>query len=141
MTLLHYIRTREGEAQQAGSDPKPCRLGFWVRTLPQRLKPSSSKEAMKQKEAREGIMSSSQLEYIFNTLPDGVIACDREGKILRINAAALKLFEVASESLCRGPPYHQFLHHYELGDEQQRALSLEPSLMSLILDGEATTWL
>src|SRR5258708_18532384 len=86
-------------------------------------------------------MSSSQLEYIFNTLPDGVIACDREGKILRINAAALKLFEVASESLCRGTPYHQFLHHYELGDEQQRALSLEPWLMSLVLDGEATTWL
>ena len=86
-------------------------------------------------------MSSSQLEYIFNTLPAGVIACDREGKILRTNTAALKLFEVASEPLCRGTPYHQFLQHYEMGDEQQRALSLEPWFMSLVLDGEATTWL
>ena len=86
-------------------------------------------------------MPSSQLESIFNTLPVGVIACDHEGRILRINAAALKLFEVASEPLLRGTSYHQFLHQYEMGDEQQRAPSLEPWLMSLVLDGEATTWL
>jgi signal transduction histidine kinase len=84
-------------------------------------------------------MSSSQLESILNTLPAGVIACDREGKILRINAAALKLFEVASEPLLRGTSYYQFLHHYEMGDEQQRALSLEPWLMSLIIEGEAAS--
>src|SRR5258708_34438279 len=84
-------------------------------------------------------MSSSQLEYIFNTLPAGVIACDHEGKILRINAAALKLFEVASEPLCRGTLYQQFLHHYEMGEEQQRAISLEPWLMSLLTDGEVAS--
>jgi signal transduction histidine kinase len=84
-------------------------------------------------------MSSSQLEDIFNTLLAGVIACDREGKILRVNAAALKLFEVASEPLLRGTSYYQFLHHYEMGDEQQRALSLEPWLMSLIIEGEAAS--
>src|SRR5258708_6341713 len=141
MPLLLYIRTREGKAHQPGSGPKPCRRGFCVRTCPHRLKPSSSKKAMKQKEAQEGIMPSSQLESIFNTLPVGVIACDHEGRILRINAAALKLFEVASEPLLRGTSYHQFLHQYEMGDEQQRAPSLEPWLMSLVLDGEATTWL
>jgi signal transduction histidine kinase len=82
-------------------------------------------------------MPSNQLECIFDTLPDGVIVCNREGKILRINAAALKLFEVASESLWRGTSFHQFLQHYKMGDEQQRAISLEPWLLSLVMDGEA----
>jgi len=84
-------------------------------------------------------MLSNQLECIFDALPDSVIACDREGKILRINAAALKLFEVASEPLCRGTLYQQFLHHYEMGEEQQRALSLDPWLMSLVIGGEAAS--
>jgi PAS domain-containing protein len=98
------------------------------------------KEATKQKEVQEGgIMPSNQLECIFDALPDSVFACDCEGKILRINAAALKLFEVASEALCRGTLYQQFLHHYEMGEEQQRALSLEPWLMSLIIGGEAAS--
>ena len=84
-------------------------------------------------------MPSNQLECIFDTVADSIIACDGEGKISRINAAALKLFEVASETLCRGTLYQQFLHHYQMGDEQQRALSLEPWLMSLLTDGEATS--
>ncbi len=84
-------------------------------------------------------MPSNQLECIFDALPDSVIVCDREGKISRLNAAALKLFEVASEALCRGTLYQQFLHHYEMGEEQQRAISLEPWLMSLIIDGEAAS--
>jgi len=88
------------------------------------------REAMKAKKAQARIVPSNQLERIFDTLPDGVIACDREGKILWTNAAALKLFEVAAAP---GTSYQQFLQHYEMGDEQQRALSLEPWLMSLII--------
>jgi len=84
-------------------------------------------------------MPSNQLECIFDALPDSVIVCDREGKISRLNAAALKLFEVASEALCRGTLYQQFLHHYEMGEEQQRALSLDPWLKSLLTDGEAAS--
>jgi len=84
-------------------------------------------------------MPSNQLECIFDTVADSIIACDGEGKISRINTAALKLFEVASEPLCRGTLYQQFLHHYQMGDEQQRALSLEPWLMSLLIDGEAAS--
>jgi len=90
---------------------------------------------MKAKEAQARIVPSNQLERIFDTLPDGVIACDCEGKILRTNAAALKLFEVAAAP---GTSYQQFLQHYEMGDEQQRALSLEPWLTSLII-GEAAS--
>src|SRR5713226_7256247 len=96
-------------------------------------------EAMKAKEAQERITPSNQLECIFESLPDSVIACDGEGKILRANAAALKLFEVPSEGLCRGIDYQEFLHRYTMGDEPQRATTLEPWLMSLLIDGEAAS--
>ena len=91
---------------------------------------------MKAKKAQARIVQSNQLERIFDALPDSIIACDREGKILRTNAAALKLFEVA---VAPGTSYQQFLRHYEMGDEQQRALSLEPWLMSLIIGEEASS--
>jgi len=83
-------------------------------------------EAMKAEEAHKQIMLSQQLASSFESLPDGVIACDGEGKIVWINAAALKLFEVASLSFCRGSSYHQFLQPYQPGDQQQRAIALEP---------------
>jgi len=94
---------------------------------------------MKAKEAQERIMPSNQLECIFESLPDSVIACDGEGKILRANAAALKLFEVAPEDLCRGIGYQEFLHRYTIDDEHQRTISLEPWLKNLVVDGEAAS--
>ncbi len=98
-------------------------------------------EAMKAKEVQERITPSNQLECIFESLPDSVIACDGEGKILRANAAALKLFEVPSEDLCQGMDYQEFLHRYTMGDEQQRAIALEPWLMHLVVDDEAASCL
>ena len=94
---------------------------------------------MQQQAIQEAILLANQLEGIFETLGESVIACDREGKILHINAAALTLFEVASASLCRGTCCQQFLHSYQIGDEQPPALSLEPWLMSLFSDGEEAT--
>src|SRR5258708_4231105 len=94
---------------------------------------------MQQQAIQEAILLANQLEGIFETLGESVVACDREGKILHINAAALTLFEVASASLCRGTGYQQFLHSYQRGDEQPPALSLEPWLMSLFSDGEEAT--
>src|SRR5579859_6854476 len=93
---------------------------------------------MQQQAIQEAILLANQLEGIFETLGESVIACDREGKILHINVAALTLFEVASASLCRGTGCQQFLHSYQRGEEQPPALSLEPWLMSLFSDGEAT---
>ena len=84
-------------------------------------------------------MPSKQLEDNFDPLPDGVMVCDREGKILRANAAALKLFEVATEDLCRGVDYQQFLHGSIMGDQPQRAIALEPWLMNLLIDDEAAS--
>src|SRR2546429_7418229 len=81
-----------------------------------------------------GIMPSHQLEYNFDPLPDGVIVCDREGKILRANAAALQLFEVPSGALCRGVDYQEFLGRYERSDAPQPASALEPWLMRLLVD-------
>ena len=93
---------------------------------------------MKAKETQERITLSNQLECIFESLPDSVVACDGEGKILRANAAALKLFEVPSEDLCQGIGYQEFLHRYTMGDEQQRAIALEPWLMHLVDDEAAS---
>jgi PAS domain-containing protein len=79
-------------------------------------------------------MPSKHIKHTFDPLPDGAIACDREGKILRADAAALKLFEVPSEALCRGRDYQEFLQRYEISDEPQRAATLEPWLMSLLVE-------
>src|SRR5258708_38048600 len=81
-----------------------------------------------------GIMPSNQLAYNFDPLPDGVIVCDREGKILQANAAAFQLFEVPSEALCRGRDYQGFLERYQSSDEPQRASALQPWLMRLLVD-------
>src|SRR6266699_1595660 len=84
-----------------------------------------------------GIMPSNQLAYNFDPLPDGVMVCDREGKILQANAAALQLFEVPSEALCRGRDYQEFLGRYQRSDEPQRASALQPWLMGLLVDEDA----
>ncbi len=95
---------------------------------------------MKQQAAQRRIIPPGQLEAIFHRLPDGVVVCDREGKILRINAAALKLFEVDSDLFCIDIPYRQFLQAYLLDhDQQQQALSLDPWLMNLLTDAEPAT--
>jgi signal transduction histidine kinase len=94
---------------------------------------------MKANEAHQPIMLSQQLACSFESFPDGAIACDGEGQIVQINTAARKLFEVASLGLYRGISYHQFLQPYQPGDQQQRVISLEPWLMSLLIDDEATS--
>jgi PAS domain-containing protein len=82
-------------------------------------------------------MPSNQLEYNFDLLPEGIIVCDREGKILRANTAALRLFEVPAFALCRGRDYQEFLQRYEMSDKPQRARALEPWLMRLLVDEDA----
>ena len=91
--------------------------------------------------AQERTRPSNQLENVFESLPDCVIACDGEGKILRANAAALKLFEVPPEGLCWGIDYQEFLHRYTMDDERQCAISLEPWLMCLIAGDETASML
>ncbi|HLI07018.1 MAG TPA: ATP-binding protein [Ktedonobacteraceae bacterium] len=80
----------------------------------------------------------TQLESVFDTLPESIIVCDRAGKILRINAAARKLFEVTDESLYRGKNCRQLLHDYaiDIDSRQQPVISLEPWLLSLVQDEE-----
>jgi len=94
---------------------------------------------MNTNKAHQPIMLSQQLACSFESFPDGAIACDGEGQIVQINTAARKLFEVASLALYRGTSYHQFLQPYQPGDQQQRAIALEPWLLSLVIDVEATS--
>ncbi len=93
---------------------------------------------MEQQETREGIMSPNPFfEWIYEAFPYGVIACDQVGNIVRINAAALKLFEVAATPLLDGTSYQQVLHRYQGEAQQQPAPARESWLMSLLIDDEA----
>src|SRR5215469_1096781 len=84
-------------------------------------------------------MPAKHVEYNFDPLADGVITCDGDGKILRFNAAALRLFEVPSPATQSGRDLQAFLQRYTLADQPQRTSTLEPWLMSLLIDGEAAS--
>lgn len=81
-------------------------------------------------------MQSHALEVAFTSFPDATILCDHEGKILRMNAAALKLFEVPSEQPYQGIPYQQFLQRYEIHDERRERIPLETWFLSVLLNEE-----
>lgn len=91
-----------------------------------RFPPSTALKARAQPHHTQSeVAKLRQCAEIFAFLPDGVIACDREGKIRQINAAALKLFEVSSERQCLGRDCQEFLRRYVLCSEQQGSLSPE----------------
>ncbi|EFH89203.1 ATP-binding protein [Ktedonobacter racemifer] len=77
----------------------------------------------------------NQVEALWESFPEGLIACDRNQKIIRINAAACKLFEVGSEAQCQGRDYQQFLTSYIRSDEQPPCAPSEQWLMNLALVG------
>jgi signal transduction histidine kinase/PAS domain-containing protein len=80
-----------------------------------------------------------QAEAILEAFPESVIACDRDRKILWINAAARKLFEVPSQASCQGTGYQQFLEHYTHSDQQQQCVAREQWLMNLVLNKEVAS--
>ncbi|WP_075164168.1 ATP-binding protein [Ktedonobacter racemifer] len=86
--------------------------------------------------AHNGTLTLPELNAVLDVLPDSVIVCDREGKILQINAAASQLFELAPDSPYQGTSYRQFLGSYELHDDQQRLSSIEQWPINLALAGK-----
>jgi hypothetical protein len=76
------------------------------------------------------------VEAIWESFPDGLIACDRNQKIVRINAAARTLFEVGSATQCQGRDYQQFLTSYIRSDEQPPLVSSEQWPLNSALAGE-----
>jgi PAS domain S-box-containing protein len=91
------------------------------------------------KETQKERMSYNQFEAIFESLPDSVIVCDQEGKIIRFNTAALNLFEVTSSARWQGTSYQQFLQKYELSDRRQQPISLELWPVKLVINDEAAS--
>jgi signal transduction histidine kinase len=89
------------------------------------------------KETQEERTQCDRLESIFESLPDSVIVCDQEGKIVQLNAAALKLFEVTSSAHWKGTSYQQFLQSYEPCDEQQCPIPPESWLRNHVSDNGA----
>ena len=79
----------------------------------------------------------NRLKAAWEFFPDSLIACDCNQKIVRINAAARKLFEVGSETQCQGRDYQQFLTPYIRSDEQSPFVASGQWLMNLALAGKA----
>ncbi|HEX4713339.1 MAG TPA: histidine kinase dimerization/phospho-acceptor domain-containing protein, partial [Ktedonobacteraceae bacterium] len=73
----------------------------------------------------------NQVEAIWEASPDGLIACNRNQSIVRINPAARTLFEVGSETQYQGRDFRQFLTPYIRADEQPPFVSGEPWLTNL----------
>lgn len=84
-------------------------------------------------------MSYNQFEAIFESLPDSVIICDQEGKIIRFNTVALDLFEVTCSARWQGTSYQQFLQAYEPSKRPQQPGSLALWPMELAVDDEAAS--
>jgi PAS domain S-box-containing protein len=79
---------------------------------------------------------AKQRETIFTFLPDSAIVCDQKGEMLRINTAALKLFEIYAETQWRGKNVQAFLEQYGMYDEQQRPFSLKQWLTYSLIQRE-----
>ncbi|HEX7736361.1 MAG TPA: PAS domain-containing sensor histidine kinase [Ktedonobacteraceae bacterium] len=89
-------------------------------------KPVSSSPKAESSERQSEHVLLRQLEEIFACLPDGLIACDRDGKILRLNGAALHLFEVPSEHQYQGKDCREFLAPYVHWNNQPYPVILTP---------------
>lgn len=81
----------------------------------------------------QGITPSNMLEDAFTSFPDAIILWNGSGRILRMNAAAHKLFEVSSEQPCQGVSSQQFLQHYQICDEQNQPVPLKGRLPNVLL--------
>lgn len=95
-------------------------------------RPVSRPPRAKSYEKQNKTVQLRRLEDVFASLAEGIIVCDREGKILRINVAALKLFEVPSELQCRGRDFHEFLAPYYTRCNEQQTLPLKPSSTTVL---------
>ncbi|MBO0784397.1 MAG: PAS domain-containing protein [Ktedonobacteraceae bacterium] len=82
--------------------------------------------------------SAQQLEAYFASLPDAIMVWDRTGKMLFLNAAALRLFEVQDTDPWVGTSAQQFLRRYTWCDEQHRSFSFAPWLLNLTTVTEET---
>lgn len=82
------------------------------------------------------IALAKQRKTIFTFLPESAMVCDQEGEMLRINTAALKLFEIHAETQWRGKNVQAFLEQYRMYDEQQRPFSAKQWITSSLIQQE-----
>lgn len=73
----------------------------------------------------EHMEAADQREAVFASIPDGIIVFDLKGKILWVNPAALRLFELTSEDLPQGASCYQLIRHLKIYDEDRRPISPE----------------
>jgi len=86
--------------------------------------------------------STVPLEDVFSSITDSVIISDLEGKIVRMNTAALQLFHISSEEMSVGLSYQQVFQRckvYALYDGQQCTISFSSWFKDLTTGGRDAT--
>lgn len=96
----------------------------------------TSQASLLKEEHHEVMEPINQLEAVFASIPNGVIVYDLEGKILRMNPAALTLFEIVSENLYKGKSYRQFVRRYQMRDEKQQPIQLRHWRINRLIRGD-----
>lgn len=85
----------------------------------------------------EKVGPSNLRATVFASFPDALIIWDRQGNMLDMNSAALKLFEVREESSWKGRSCQEFFQRCELRDEQQNPVFCAPWLLEIVHEKEA----
>lgn len=130
------IEAFDGQQKTIINSAVPIRneIGAMVGTVAALMDISERKrleEALRQAE-RGSAAHASQLEALFESIVDGVVVYDREGHILRMNAAAMDLFGYMDTSLSAVERFHR----YQPRQEQGQPYSLEAWPLFRVLSGE-----
>ncbi len=142
-TMEVLVRTLDGRQIQASFTGAPVRdregrtLGavLTVRDLSDRYR----LERRLQEAERQARERASQLEAIFETMPEALFVYDREGRVVQMNVAGRQLFERILVSDYTTRPLEERFAHLAAYDEHRQPLALESLPTARILAGEVLT--
>lgn len=82
------------------------------------------------------VICLKQYKALFTSLPDSILVCDEDDRVLLFNATALRLFELSPNNRFVGRPYQELLRHYISWREQEQP-SISAPLHSSSMDAES----
>ncbi len=95
--------------------------------------------AAEQRAQQEVIELGNLLNVVFDSIADAIIIYSLEGKVLKINTAAMKLLELPPGGPNLSLTYYQHVERYEILDEQHRPIPMEQQPVGRILYGNTST--
>ncbi len=92
--------------------------------------------AQAQGEHNEALARTFQLETVFEAITDGIMVCDRDGKVIQSNAAVRHILHLDAHPDHLDLPFQQRIGLMALTDEHEQAISPEQWPMARLLRGE-----